>query len=186
MSIAAKIRTTFWVGVIAVTAVTAMSMFSDDGPDEGPSKDNRPEFGPDKPGYDKDRGCWRLSFEIEGVATRSRNPGRVDSFRVNYEATLGSAGVAGGSNVKIWDGLVHRSGPVWKKNFCARPGDWLHGDVTLAPGQVPVASMSCYFGMGPQEPEDQEIDTHIGDDSEQNFDKLTTHAWCEAVVPPAP
>lgn len=188
MGVMQQARTVFWTGVVIVAAITAISIFPDDPDDDDdkPDKASEPFYGPSKPGFDKKKNCWRLSFEIEGVASYRKDPDRPDSFRVDYEATLGSAGVSGGSNIKIIDGLKYPNARPWKKDFCARPGDWLHGDVTISKGQAPVASISCYFGMGPQQPEDQEIDTNIGDNADSIPGKLVTHAWCEATVPPAP
>jgi hypothetical protein len=164
-----RIKAAAVLGVLML-AVGAVYAWTDQSPDDEPAFN----WGPDEPNWaDKTRTCTNMTFVIEVVVNRQAIPDRV---KANVEATLGSAGSYGRSNTTLYDLYAHPT-RRHRHEFCAKPGDWLHADVILMPGQPGVNDLSCSFYMGPD---------HDKDDATQDRganDPPMLGTWCEGIAP---
>jgi hypothetical protein len=165
-----RAKATVVLGVLALV-VLAVANWYPDGEDEA-----RPSWGPSEPNWeDPNRRCTNLVLLIE--ITVGRHDVR-ESARINYEATLGSAGISGGSKVRMWDQHKHPERSPWRKEFCAKRGDWLHADVTLDKGEEPVSDIACSFSKGPRFERDDITSLRADPTGPEMW-----QTWCEATAP---
>lgn len=160
--------------VLAVLAAVALALAGQLG-DGGMY--SRPEWGPEEPNYDDpDRRCTNLVLIVETVF--AKHDIDRDLVRVNVEATLGSAGSFGRTNLRLYDSNTRKDRPPFRHEFCAKSGDWLHADVILMPDEPDVSDLSCTFSQGPRFEED-DITAHRADPQAP----MMRQTWCDAVAP---